>query len=62
MTTALSSLFAVVGTMIGAYLGIKTSGDTRDAAQGAVQRAHETINRALAELPPVVGRRVAAGG
>jgi hypothetical protein len=39
-------------------LGIKTSGDTRDATQGAIERA----NRALADLPPEVGRRVAGGG
>ena len=62
VTTVLSSLFAAVGTVVGAYLGIKTSGDTRDAAQGEVERAHETANRALAELPPEVGRRVAGGG
>jgi len=62
VTTVLSSLFAVVGTVVGAYLGIKTSGDTRDTMQGAAERAHETANRALAELPPEVGRRVAGGG
>jgi hypothetical protein len=62
VTTVLSSLFAVVGTVVGAYLGIKTSGDTRDATQGAIERAHETANRALADLPPEVGRRVAGGG
>jgi hypothetical protein len=62
VTTVLSSLFAVVGTVVGAYLGIKTSGDTRDTMQGVAERAHETANRALAELPPEVGRRVAGGG
>ena len=49
-------------TSIEGALGIRTSGDTRDTMQGAVERAHETANRALAVLPPEVGRRVARGG
>jgi hypothetical protein len=62
VTTVLSSLFAVVGTVVGTYFGIKTSGDTRDKLQGSIDKATETANRALAELPPEVGRRVAGGG
>jgi hypothetical protein len=62
VTTVLSSLFAVVGTVVGTYFGIKTSADTRDNAQGTIEKANEIANRALAELPPEVGRRVASGG
>lgn len=62
VTTVLSSLFAVVGTVVGAYFGIKASADTRDKTQGAIDKANEIANRALAELPPEVGKQVARGG
>jgi hypothetical protein len=62
VTTVLSSLFAVVGTIVGAYFGIKASGDATSKAQGAIDRANETANRALAELTPAAGRRVVDGG
>jgi hypothetical protein len=58
VTTVLGSLFAVVGTVVGTYFGIKTSGDTRDKLQGSIDKANETANRALAELDPESGRRV----
>ena len=57
----LSSLFTVVGTVVGTYFGIKTSGDTRDKLQGSIDKAHDTANHALAELSPEAGRRVVAG-
>ena len=56
--TVLGSLFAVVGTVVGAYFGIKTSGDTRDKMQGTIDIANEIAKRALAELPPETSRRV----
>ena len=62
VTTVLSSLFAVVGTVVGTYFGIKTSGDTRDKLQGTIDKATETANRALAELPPDKAREVVRGG
>lgn len=58
VTTVLSSLFAVIGTLVGAYFGIKASGDANDKARLATDRANEVANRALAELAPEAGRRV----
>jgi hypothetical protein len=58
VSTMLGSLFAVVGTVVGAYFGIKTSGDTRDKMQGTIERSNEIANRALAELDPETSRRV----
>jgi hypothetical protein len=58
VTTILGALFTVVGTVVGAYFGIKTSGDTRDKLQGTIDKANETANRALAELPPDKAREV----
>src|SRR5215211_3317071 len=57
VSTMLGSLFAVVGTVVGAYFGIKTSGDTRDKMQGTIERSNEIANRALAELDPETSRR-----
>jgi hypothetical protein len=58
VTTVLSSLFAVIGTLVGAYFGIKASGDAHDKARHVTDRANEVANRALAELAPEAGRRV----
>ena len=52
--TALSLAFALVGTLVGAYFGTLAS----DKTQGAVERANETANRALAEMDLEAGRRV----
>jgi small neutral amino acid transporter SnatA (MarC family) len=61
VTTVLSSLFAVVGTVVGAYFGIKASGDANDKAQVAIDRANEIANQALVELSPEAGKRVVDG-
>ena len=58
VTTVLSSLFALVGTLVGAYFGIKASNDATDKVQDTFDRANEVTNRALAELDPQAGRRV----
>jgi len=58
VTAVLSSLFAVVGTLIGAYFGIKASSDVTDKTRNTIERANEVTNRALAELDPEAGRRV----
>ncbi len=62
VTTALSTLFGIFGTVIGAYFGIKASNDTAERSQGAIERANQTANRALAELPPDVGKEIMRGG
>jgi hypothetical protein len=62
VTTVLSALFTIIGTVVGAYFGIKTSGDTRDKLQGSIDRANETTNRAMAEISAEAGRRVMRGG
>jgi len=61
VTTVLGSLFTVVGTVVGTYFGIKTSGDTRDKLQSSIDKAHDTTNHALAELSPESGKRVLEG-
>jgi amino acid transporter len=58
VTTVLSSMFAVVGTLVGAYFGVKASNDATDKVQHTLDRTSEVTNRALAELDPEVGRRV----
>lgn len=56
--TALGSLFTVVGTVLGAYFGIKIASDTTDKTRGTIARANDTANRALAALPPEEGKRI----
>ncbi len=72
---ALGSLFTLIGTIVGAYFGIKVSNDTSERAQGAIekahgsameanekaQQAHDTAQQALAELEPTVARRIVEG-
>jgi hypothetical protein len=51
ITAALGSLFGVVGTLVGAYFGIKASSDAQDSsaktAQRAVQDQKETAQRSV---------------
>jgi hypothetical protein len=51
VTAALSSLFGIVGTLVGAYFGIKASGDAQDrsadTAQQAVRDQKDTSNSGL---------------
>jgi Kef-type K+ transport system membrane component KefB len=74
--TVLGSLFTLIGTVAGAYFGIKVSSDTYERSQGAIERAqgrteeahrgtedaHNMAQQALAELSPDVARRIAQGG
>jgi hypothetical protein len=52
--TALALAFALVGTLVGAYFGTLAS----DKTQGAIERANETANRALAEMDHEASERV----
>jgi hypothetical protein len=75
VTSALGSLFTLIGTIVGAYFGIKVSNDTSERSQGAIERAHgsaeeanqraeqahDTAQQALAELDPDVARRILQG-
>ncbi|MDQ3792916.1 MAG: hypothetical protein M3341_09845 [Actinomycetota bacterium] len=61
VTTGLSTLFGIFGTVIGAYFGIKASNDTAERSQDAIEKATQTANRDLAELPPDVGRQIMGG-
>jgi Kef-type K+ transport system membrane component KefB len=68
----LGSLFTLIGTVAGAYFGIKVSNDTSERSQGAIERAHgrteeanqraehahDTAQQALAELDPSVAKRI----
>lgn len=51
VTAALGSLFGVVGTLVGAYFGIKASSDAQDSsavtAQRAVQDQKDTAQRSV---------------
>jgi hypothetical protein len=58
ITTALGSLFTLVGSVVGTYFGIKLSGDTTEKTQGAIERANDRANRALAALPAEEGQRI----
>jgi len=46
VTAALGSLFTLIGTVIGAYFGIKVSSDTADRAQNAVRAANDRAQKA----------------
>jgi hypothetical protein len=58
ITTALGSLFTLVGSVVGTYFGIKISSDTTNKAQGAIERANDRANKALAALPPEDGKQI----
>ncbi len=58
--SALSTLFGVFGTIVGAYFGIKLSSDASDKTRKAMDEANDKANRALAEVDPEVGRRIIA--
>ena len=46
MTTGLSTLFGIFGTVIGAYFGIKASNDTSERAQTLIKTASDQTQRA----------------
>jgi hypothetical protein len=58
VTTAMSTLFGIFGTVVGAYFGIKSSNDTIDKSRKDVAEANEKANRALAALPSDEGKKV----
>jgi hypothetical protein len=58
ITSVLGALFTVVGSVVGAYFGVKASSDATDKTQGAIQTANNLANQALAKLPPEIGSQV----
>ena len=52
LTTAMSTLFGVFGTVVCAYFGVKSSSDSADKAQSAADNANRKKDRALAALDP----------
>jgi uncharacterized membrane protein len=58
VTTALSTLFGIFGTVLGACFGIKSSNDTSDKARRAVAQANDKAGRALAALDPKEGKGI----
>jgi hypothetical protein len=62
VTAALSSLFGIVGTLVGAYFGIKASSDAQDrsanTAQKAVADQKETAQRVVADQKETAQRTV----
>ena len=51
VTTALGSLFTLIGTVVGAYFGIKVSNDTSERSQGAIERERTAMRRRRTEGP-----------
>ena len=58
VTTALSTLFGIFGTVTGAYFGIKSTNDTIDKTRADIAKAHANESRALAALPPDEGKKI----
>jgi hypothetical protein len=58
ITSVLGALFTVVGSVVGAYFGVKASSDATDKTQGAIQTANNLANQALAKWPPEIGSQV----
>ena len=58
VTTALSTLFGIFGTVLGAYFEIKSSNDTSDKARREVAEANDKAGRALAALDPKEGKAI----
>lgn len=52
VTTALGTLFTLIGTVVGAYFGIKSTNDAVDKAQGEIRAANKSAKAALGELDP----------
>jgi hypothetical protein len=52
VTTALGSLFTLMGTVVGAYFGIKSTQDTADKTTKRVEEAHKRESAALGALDP----------
>jgi hypothetical protein len=46
VTAALGSLFTLIGTVVGAYFGIKASSDTAERAQSIIRTANDQTQRA----------------
>jgi hypothetical protein len=65
VTGALGALFTLIGTVTGAYFGIKSSGDTADraerqlsAASDRVESANEKVRLAYGRLDPNVAKEI----
>jgi hypothetical protein len=58
VTTALSTLFGIFGTVLGAYFGIKSSNEASDKARREVAQANDKAGRALAALDPQEGKKI----
>jgi len=56
VTGALGSLFTLIGTVVGAYFGIKVSNDTADRAQSALKVANERVEKANDKARVAYGR------
>ena len=52
MTAALGALFTLIGTVSGAYFGIKNSSDTADRAERTAKEAHDKASNAAGALDP----------
>jgi hypothetical protein len=58
VTSVLSSWFTVVGTLVGAYFGVKATSDANAQSQGTILSATTTTNQALGALDPAVARTI----
>lgn len=62
VTTALGTLFTLIGTVVGAYFGIKSTNDAIDKAQGQIKDANKSAKAALGELDPERARELIEKG
>jgi hypothetical protein len=57
VTSLLASLFGIVGTIVGAYFGIKSTNDTTDKAMGQVEKESRRTERANRAAREALGSR-----
>jgi uncharacterized protein YacL len=58
MVSAMSTLFAVIGTIIGAYFGIKVTNDNAEKTQAAIKEANDKETEAFGALDPAEAQRI----
>ena len=62
VTAALGALFTLIGTVSGAYFGIKNSSDTADRAEKTTKEAQEKASNAAGALDPGEWERLKGKG
>ncbi len=58
MVSAMSTLFTVIGTIIGAYFGIKLTNDNAEKTQAAIKEASDKETEAFGALDPAEAKQI----